>query len=68
MNVTQVKLHYIHFHLMEGKLTVNTKSKMNIKEIVDIVWKEIGFPDTEEKQSKMASRVHELMILRELLV
>lgn len=49
-------------------MTVSNKSKMTTKEMVDIVMKEIGYPDTEEKVTKMAERIRELQILSELLV
>lgn len=48
-------------------MTINSEY-LSVKEIVDIVWKEIGLPDTKEKERKMANRIHELMILRELLI
>lgn len=41
---------------------------MNIKDCIDIAVKEIGFPNTKEKEEKLSKRLHELLILKDLVV
>ena len=44
------------------------KQSDKIKHCVNVVVKEIGYPDTKEKVEKMAKRLEKLLILSELMI